>query len=334
MNAPPLAHGPAGTGGNISSFSQMSRKYRSRSRPINVKDRTSKIILGKPARTTKTYAPVGRCIYCGTTEWSAQQQRKMGDEHIIQEGIGGRLVLPEASCKTCEEATSAVELEWLRGAYQTARVQKGLGKKKKRPPRFLPLQVVKGNKTTWESVPLEKYPAMIVTLCFDKPEILSDCAPVAKVLSGGVAIGILPTFGQLLKPFLDQGAVTFVPPRASATSTHLGRMLAKIAHSYAVAELGIDKFSPFLQNIILGTDICHIPHYVGGTMDVPTVIDEVYEIELTTMASLGGRSYLVCIIRLLSDVKGMPEYWVVVGERRGDEQFQDGEHASAQIQAN
>ena len=266
----------------------------------------------------KTYAPVGCCIYCGATEWSAQQSRKLGDEHIIPEGIGGRLVLPEASCKACEAITSAVELEWLRGAYHTARVQKGLGKKKARPPRFLKLQVVRGGKTTWESVPLEKYPAMIVTLCFDKPEILSDCSPVAKVLSGGVAVGVLPTFGKLLKPFLDQGAVTFVPPRASATSTILGRMLAKIAHSYAAAELGINKFSPFLKGIILGTDICHIPYFVGGTKDAPPTIDDVYKIRLTTMESCEGRSYLVCIIRLLSDVKGMPEYWVVVGETRND----------------
>jgi len=293
---------------------------------VNVEDRTSEMMLGKAALPAKTYAPVGRCIYCGATEWFAQQPRKLGDEHIIPEGLGGGLVLPEASCKTCEAVTSAVELEWLRGAYYTARVQKGLGKKKKkRPPRFLPLQVNRGGKTVWEQISLEKYPAVIVTLLFDEPEILSDCIPVEKVLSGGVAGGTLPTFGQLLKPYLDQGAVTFVPPRSSATSVHLGRMLAKIAHSYAVAELGITGFTPFLVDIILGTDTRYLSHYIGGTRDLPPVSDKGYEIKLTTVTSVGLLPYLVVKIRLLSDVNGMPEYWVVVGERRSSEQSQHGD---------
>jgi len=286
-------------------------------------------MLGKAALPAKTYAAVGRCIYCGATEWS-QQPRRLGDEHIIPEGLGGGLVLPEASCKTCEAVTSAVELEWLRGAYYTARVQKGLGKKKKRPPRFLPLQVHRDGKTVWESISLEKYPAMVVTLLFDQPEILSGCMPVEKVLSGGVAVGTLPTFGQLLKPYLDQGAVTFVPPRSSATSIHLGRMLAKIAHSYTVAELGITSFTPFLVDIILGTDTRHLSHYVGGTRVVPPASDKGYEIKLTTIESIGHLPYFVVKIRLLSDVDGMPEYWVVVGERRSNEKSEHGDPSAVQ----
>lgn len=260
----------------------------------------------KSVLLAKTYAPVGRCIYCGSSEWSTKQSRKLGDEHIIPEGLGGRLVLPEASCSKCETITSKIELEWLRSGFYTARVQKELGKKKARPPRFLRLQVQRNGRTAWESVPLEKYPAIVVTLLFDKPEILSGCSPVEKVLSGGVAMGILPTFGRLLKPYLDQGAVTFSPPRSTATSEYLGRMLAKIAHSYAVAELGIDGFTPFLTNIILGADTGHLSHYVGGTREIPLASNNVYEIELTTVESAAPHSYLIVTIRLLSDVQGMP----------------------------
>ncbi len=287
-------------------------------------------MIGKAVLPAKIYAPVGLCIYCGATEWSAQQQRKLGDEHIIPEGLGGALILPEASCRACEAITSAVELEWLRGSYYTARVQKGLGKKKKRPPRFLPLQVLRDGQMTWESISIEKYPAMVATLLFDEPTILSDLVPVEKALSGGVAVGTLPTFGQLLKPYLDQGTVTFVPPRSGATSVHLGRMLAKIAHSYAVAELGITGFSPFLVDIISGADIRHLSHYVGGTREVPPASDKGYEINLTTVASAGPLPYLVVKIRILSDVGGMPEYWVVVGELRDSEQFTHGDPGAAE----
>ena len=262
----------------------------------------------------KTYTPVGSCIYCGSQEWSAGQLRKLGDEHIVPEGLGGRLLLPEASCKACEEVTSQFEQEWLRSSFYSARVQKGLGKKKKRPPRYLPLKVQRNGRTVWESIPIEKYPAVIVTLVFDHPDILSDCKPIEKELSGGVAIGTLPTFGQHMKEYLEQGAVSFESPRSSATSRHLGRMLAKIAHSFAVAELGINGFKPFLRQIILGTDIRHLANYVGGTMEIPPISNNVYEIRLTTIESIGCRPYLMVIIRLLSDVQGMPEYWVVVGE--------------------
>jgi hypothetical protein len=271
-------------------------------------------ISGALVALSKTYMPVGSCIYCGSKEWSAGQYRKLGDEHIIPEGLGGKLLLPEASCKVCEEVTSQFEQEWLRSSFYSGRVQKGLGKKKKRPPRYLPLKIQRNGRTVWESIPIEKYPAIIVTLLFDHPDILSGCEPVEKELSGGVAVGILPTFGQHMNEYLAKGEVSFEPPRGKATSRHLGRMLAKIAHSYAVAELGLDGFKPCLQKIILGTDIRHLAHYVGGTREIPPRSNDVYEIGLTTIQSTGNRPYLMATIRLLSDVQGMPEYWVVVGE--------------------
>jgi hypothetical protein len=53
-------------------------------------------------------------------------------------------------------------------------------------------------------------------------------------------------------------------------------MLAKIAHSYAVAELGIDGFKPFLNKIILGANIHHLSHYVGGTRVIPPASKDAY----------------------------------------------------------
>jgi hypothetical protein len=263
---------------------------------------------------TKYYASVGSCIYCGAQEWSEGKSRKLGDEHIVPEGLGGKLLLPEASCKACEEKTSQFELEWLRGSFHSARVQKGLGKKRKRSPRFIPLKIQKNGRTVWKQIPIEKYPALIVTLVFDTPDILTGCEPIEKELSGGVAVGTMPTFGLHLQEYLNQGTVSFEPPRNTANSQHLGRMLAKIAHSYTVAELGLNGFKPFLQKIILGSDIRHLGHYIGGTREIPPKINDVYEVRLTTVQSSDRRNYLMVIIRLLADVQGMPEYRVIVGE--------------------
>src|SRR5258705_11293662 len=48
------------------------------------------------------FDPVGHCIYCGATKYTQQADRPLGQEHIIAEGMGGTLILPEASCKECE----------------------------------------------------------------------------------------------------------------------------------------------------------------------------------------------------------------------------------------
>jgi hypothetical protein len=155
---------------------------------------------------------------------------------------------------------------------------------------------------------------MITTLTFDPPAILSDSEPVEKEFSGGVAIAILPSFGPRLKQYLDQGwSVTLPPQQPGATARQLGRMLAKIAHSYAVAELGLGGFQPFLQPIILGTDTRHLAYYVGGNREVPVAIAELYKLQLATVQSLKGRQYLRTDMRLLSSMQGMPEYQVVVG---------------------
>lgn len=264
---------------------------------------------------SKTYTPVGCCIYCGASEWSPADSRRLGDEHIVPEGLGGKLVLPQSSCAKCETETSKVELEWLRGPYYASRVQKGLGKRKKRPQHSLPLQVQISGKNHTKSVPIEKYPAIIVTLSFDRPGILQDLEPVEKELTGGVAIGNLPTFGQHLKGHLAQGSVSFVPHRKAATSQILGRMLAKIAHAYAAAELGLNGFKPFLQPIILGDDLRFISYFVGGTRVIPPAISDDYEVRLLNARSSNGRLYLKVVIRLLASLQGLPEYWVVVGER-------------------
>ncbi len=168
---------------------------------------------------------------------------------------------------------------------------------------------------TPKSIPLDKYPGLIVTLCFDKPDILFDIEPAKDELTGGVALGTLPSFGVHLKEHWDQGSVTLAPHRNDTTSTTLGRMLAKIGHSFAIAELGIDGFRPFLQPIILGEDVELLSYYVGGSRAIPKSSTNVYEINLVDVTSrLLLRPYHMVSIRLLADVQGMPEYFVVVGE--------------------
>jgi hypothetical protein len=64
----------------------------------------------------KTYPPAGLCVYCESVE------QLLSREHIIARGLGGRLVLPEASCAQCRKITSEIEFMCLRAILGNVRV--------------------------------------------------------------------------------------------------------------------------------------------------------------------------------------------------------------------
>jgi len=55
-----------------------------------------------PPHTEKIYLPVNLCIYCSATD-------ALSEEHIVPFGLGGRWVLPKASCAGCASKTSTFE---------------------------------------------------------------------------------------------------------------------------------------------------------------------------------------------------------------------------------
>ena len=102
------------------------------------------------------------------------------------------------------------------------------------------------------------------------------------------------------------------------------RLLAKIAFAYAVAEYGLDGFTPTIQSVILGhSDDCFA--VVGGTLDVRAAIpggDHITNLLLRFRSPT--RAFLVVELRLFSQMT-TPEYHVVVGEV----DLEDQSHRSA-----
>jgi hypothetical protein len=92
-----------------------------------------------------------------------------------------------------------------------------------------------------------------------------------------------------------------------------GRMLAKIAHSYAVAEMGLDSFTPFLCGIITGIKPYLLSHYIGSQLVTTDEPIDLHEISFDTSGLDQGR-YLVVKVRLFAPYK-TPRHLVVVGER-------------------
>jgi hypothetical protein len=89
------------------------------------------------------------------------------------------------------------------------------------------------------------------------------------------------------------------------------QMLAKIAHSYAVAEWGFHSFRPLLLDLILGR--CEgADHWVGGTSPVkPPDPQGLHKMRLKREVLL-GTEYVIAYITLFC-LYGAPEYRVVVG---------------------
>jgi hypothetical protein len=66
--------------------------------------------------------PRGRCIYCGAIEYRGKSERKLGEEHVIAEGLGGILALEEAACEKCEKAINTFEQPILKTVLYAPRV--------------------------------------------------------------------------------------------------------------------------------------------------------------------------------------------------------------------
>jgi hypothetical protein len=90
-----------------------------------------------PNQPRKVYSPVGRCIYCHSTDG-------LTVEHVIPFGLGGRLELPESGCHRCSKITSDFEHTCLRTMYGPLRLLYDLpSRRKKNRPLKLPLKVKK-----------------------------------------------------------------------------------------------------------------------------------------------------------------------------------------------
>ena len=95
----------------------------------------------------------------------------------------------------------------------------------------------------------------------------------------------------------------------------LMRMLAKIGHSYVVANIGIDNFEHFSVPLIMGTDL-KASYLVGGDLELPSPVEEIQSNRVGWMAFRSSR-LVVAQIRLLQFL-GTPQYYVVVGRLKYD----------------
>lgn len=263
----------------------------------------------------KIFPPVNRCIYCG----AHGENVKLDDEHIIPFGLGGKLILPKASCPNCGKITGAtIERQCLRNMLGQLRIRENYPTRKKRErPETLPMSVETEGRIKFVKAPVGQRPHATIMFAFPRPGILAGLTPEQ---AANVPLPGLWFYGQqdeaarlwTIENYPDakrHGAV------ASFHPVLFQQMLAKIAHSFAVAELGYGKFNPLLAKAIIGEESWQPGYLVGGDPAQDPPSEYINEIGLRNRTSVKGHPYIVVRIRLFSNL-GAPTYYVVVSSLR------------------
>lgn len=275
-------------------------------------------------RETRPRIPApGKCIYC----YEVYPESELTEEHVIPYALGANaMILEKSCCTTCQKAISKYEQNVLRhqlGVFR-AQVDAPTRNKKDRPKEveieFFEIgedrRVVRD--LGKRSIPILEAPTMINLWQSPPPAILQEA------------------FRRPSQPwsFSDRVAVEALCKQVAAeTGAKHGiamsigkvnrdqylRSLAKTAHAYAAAELGLDAFEPFLCDIILNKSD-DLELYVG---DMPGIGPFAFDPEHTLQISLGeadsgsAGQYLVVRIQLYPSIRS-PEHLVVVGKAKED----------------
>jgi hypothetical protein len=258
------------------------------------------------------------CIYCD------KQSDNLTDEHVIPLGLGGTNILKSSSCLSCNEITSKFENFILRGHWLGIRKKLNTGSRRKNRP-FAPLKVnlIKPDGTKIPgTVPVEECTFQLIFSLFE-PEILATeiqggIKPYAKGI-GMMTIGaggptILTESDGRKRRILGGEKIEYL--LHEFTAENFFRFLAKVAHSFAIKERGINVCKTyFLREIILG-NTKDAMKYIGNASYLAQGIrlkriDRFHSLEL-----LEVNQYLTVLVQLFNvanhDVQ--PIYQVVVGE--------------------
>jgi len=185
-------------------------------------------------------APVGRCIYCGVSGM------RLTKEHAIPFGLGGRDIIPDASCEECRKITAKFEEQCLRGFLYDYRSAAGFPTQHKRERRhsIVQLQFDASGFTERIEVNAGHYPRYLLMPMYPAPGLLVGRDRVAKVM--------FTTWLLAREDDAPRMHRTVIQQRMKLNS--FLRMIAKIGYSMAVARLDRSELATYemlLPRIIL-----------------------------------------------------------------------------------
>lgn len=229
--------------------------------------------------------------------------------------------MPKASCSACAAVTGKFEGEFSRTILGPLRMLFNMPTRRpKDRPRHLPLKVKYPFSTDWEIAYVDRdiCPFLIALPLYDMPDALTglvtegdrSSATRQLWLRGG---GFWPDRDKHLQWLCEALRVTQVMPYAELKTEPYCLTLAKIAHAFAVAELGRDAFEPFLVQSIRERDMSNRAQFIGGGSGNEPPAACLHDVSLWSEPTKD--SIVAVKVRLLA-MLGTPSYFVAVGRRR------------------
>lgn len=241
-----------------------------------------------------------RCIYCLAADV------RLSKEHVVPKGLGGELILLKASCDRCAIEIRGFE-EWcIRHMFEVPRTlfQVKSSKKHIKRERRLLVGFGHGAETRWEQSDFDRFPFSMHVPMMAPPPLLSGIMnaegkwEVKKVWSW-----ISPEFQQRADALGGEVSVAVV-----LEFERLCRFISKIAHGFAVAELGLEGFIPMGCNCIRGISDPVSMSLVGMAVEQLKLESP----ELHEMRLLPTDEFITVLVQLFAPLNS-PTFQAVVG---------------------
>ena len=271
--------------------------------PENVVPRAPFINAAVTKAKPKVFDPPGFCVYCGNHD------PPLTTEHIVAKGLGGGLILRDACCITCQKIINEVETYCLRGLLLSHRLNIGLVQHRDDFRDELPFRFKVGQHEEVRQIPFENYPNYLaLPQIHGGPGMLSSAAPGELFKVSFNLWGI----EEELRALNETGNAMLVH---DFDMSKFARMLGKIAHALAAAEIGVAHFDAALPNLILGRapELCSF--LVGAWMEPEQEPQNVPLHQVSLKMEPWGKRWLVSArIRLFANQPNAPAYKVIIGE--------------------
>jgi len=258
-------------------------------------------------------ASPGLCIYCATT----LPREALTDEHVIPFALGhNTYVLEKASCRPCAKIIQRYEQEVLSKQMGNFRLKvdaPSRTKPRKRPQKInIPFMEIDDHGHILRELGVRSF------TIDDAPLTLALWRlPEARLLRNGASSGddagmpwsyTEPRAYEIARRVAKETGANHVAMKLGEVNrSHFLRFLAKTAHAYAVAELKMDGFTPFLNDVILNK--AHdLSQFVGGTTPPES------EPAATVVMAIERKDDLVVVLFQIYPLLNSPAYAIICGE--------------------
>lgn len=245
------------------------------------------------------------CIYCANPRYREKDERRLGDEHVIPESLGGNLILDNGSCESCERRVNAFEQSILKSVLYAPRVHLGVRRKsRKRGEETVTVDAKVDDKDVKITLPIKRVPVTLFLPILDSPGLLLGRPPHFNAMRGMWLIHLSN------EPPVSTGLQSLASPVLDTFK--FTQFLAKIAHCYAVSVLE-SSFTPMLTSTILNDPALNFDLVGGASSQEEAPSANLHEMEIDWQRS-AGTDYAIVKIRMFSNL-GAPTYRVIAGKR-------------------